>query len=256
MFKESQARTPAPEMVSEIVEDLQDIAAIKIIVHPANWNWRQQQSEPEQQVSALESGLTQFQRPEVEVSRKDVVANFQSVLGEIRTAFEPHIPRTLMSIESSVVLQTGDTAWLPTMNYHPEGVELGSPEGLTRVVRLLSLISRWETSIVETDRYWHAYAHGLMTEPEFHRWLSLHSNATALVSPRYIGQSLADGYTPTRLVGADPTGSEIKVKQPEEIGVISPEAGAERFWQHRTIAQTIDVATISQTLKKPVKMIP
>lgn len=255
MFKENTEKRPAPEMISEIVEDLQDIAAIKIIVHPANWNWRQQQSQPEQQVSALESGLTQFQRPEVEIPRQDVVANFQPVLNEIRTAFEPHIPRTLLSIESSVVLQTGDTAWLPTMNYHPEGVELGSPEGLNRVVRLLSMISRWETSIVETDRYWHAYAHGLMSQTEFHRWLSLHSNAVALVSPRYVGQSLADGYTPTRIVSADPSESEVKLKQPQEMGIITPDAGAERFWQHKAVSPAIDVATISQTLKKPVKMI-
>lgn len=255
MFKENQERKPAPEMVSEIVEYLPDIAAIKIIVHPANWNWRQQQTEPEQQVSALESGLTQFQRPEVEVSRQDVIANFRSVLDEIRIAFEPQIPRTLVSIESSVILHTGGPAWLPTMNYHPEGVERLSTEGLDRVVRLLSLVSRWETSIVETDRYWHAYAHGLMNEKEFHRCLSLHSNSVSMVSPRYIGQSLADGYTPTRLVSADPTGSEVKVKQPEEIGVVIPDVGSERFWRHRSIDQ-IDVATISQTLQKPVRMIP
>lgn len=256
MFKENQERRPAPEMVSEIVENLQDIAAIKIIVHPANWNWRQQQTAPEQQVSALESGLTQLQRPEIEIPRQDVINNFRLVLDEIRTAFGPHVPRTLLSIESSVVLQTRYDAWLPTMNYHPEGVERLSPEGLNRVVRLLSLISRWETSIVETDRYWHAYAHGLMTESEFHRWLSLHSNAVALVSPRYIGQSLADGYTPTRLVSADPTSSKVKLKQPEEIGVVSPEVGAVRFWQHRPLFLAIDAATISQTLKKPVRMIP
>ena len=213
-------------------------------------------SEPQQQVSELESGLAQFQRPEVEVSRQDIINNFRPVLDEIRTAFEPHIPRTLISIESSVILRTGDIAWLPTMNYHPEGVELGSPEGLNRVVRLLSMISRWETSIVETDRYWHAYAHGLITQTEFHRWLSLHSNAVALVSPRYIGQSLSDGYTPTRLVSANPKESEVKLKQPEEIGIVTPEQGAERFWHHRDTGQFINVATISQTLKKPVKMIP
>lgn len=256
MFIESLERRPAPEMVSEIVENLQDIAAVKIIVHPANWNWRQQQTEPEQQVSALESGLTQFQRPEVEISRQDVIANFSQILEEIKIAFEPHIPRTLLSLESSVVLQTRDMGWLPTMNYYPEGVKPLSPEGLNRIVRLLSLITRWETSIVETDRYWHAYAHGLMTEAEFHRWLSLHSNSVALVSPRYIGQSLADGYTPTRLVSTDPTESNVKIKQPQEIGIVTAEVNTEKFWRHQPISQDIDVATISQALKKPVKMIP
>lgn len=96
MFKENQERKPAPEMVSEIVEDLSGIAAIKVIIHSANWNWRQQQTKPEQQVSALESGLTIFQRPEVEVSRQDVITNFPSILNEIRAAFEPHVSRTLL----------------------------------------------------------------------------------------------------------------------------------------------------------------
>ena len=256
MFKENIERKPAPDMISEIIEDLSDVAAIKIIVHPASWNWRQERTSPEQQFSALETGLTQFQRPEIEVSRKDAIINLHPVLEEIRTAFEPHVPRILLSIESSVVLQTGDNAWIPTMNYHPEGVELSSPEGLARVVRLLTLITRWETSVVETDRYWHAYAHGLITEPEFHRWLSLHSNATALVSPRYIGQSLADGFTPTRLVSADPTSSPIKLKQPREIGIVTPDAGSEKFWRHKALPQAFDIAAISQTLKKPVKMVP
>ncbi len=77
-----------------------------------------------------------------------------------------------------------------------------------------------------------------------------------MVSPRCIGLSLADGYTPTRLVGANPKMSEVKLKEPQEIGIVSPEVDAEKFWTHRALSQMIDVATISQTLKKPVKMIP
>ncbi len=123
MFKENTERRPAIDMVSEIVEDLPEIAAIKIIVHPANWNWRQQHADPEQQDSDLEIGLTQLQRPEIEIPRQEVVTNFRPVLEEINTAFEPHIPRILLSLESLVVLQKRKTAWLPTMNYHPEGVE-------------------------------------------------------------------------------------------------------------------------------------
>jgi len=114
------------------------------------------------------------------------------------------------------------------MNYHPEGVQERSQEGLDRVTTLLKTIAGWQTFIFATDRYWHSYGTELLSDKDWSNWLGLHANATCLVSPRYIGQSHRDGYTPLRQVGLP--NSPVKNTLPTVVKTLDLKDSPDRIW--------------------------
>lgn len=198
------------QFVPSLVDDIKAIQAMRFIVHPAAMNWRQRNSTSVAQMEEMKTGLCQTKRPMIEIPRHDIVQRYQETLRQILDYFNLAIPNIVISLCSHVVTDSSITTHLPMMNYHPEDCSERSEEGLLRISNLLTLIAKWEISIFQTDRYWHSYGQGLMDEREWNHWLGLHANAVSLVSPRYIGQSLRDGYTPLRQV-CRPDGSVKRI---------------------------------------------
>lgn len=194
--------TKIHDIIPGLIDELPGVAALNLIVHPASWNWRQEHRDPDAQFQNLDKGLKQTVRPMVEVPRRDVINSYLEVIRQIIQYFGPQIPNTVVSLCSRIITDGYEEEFhLPMMNYHPEGVGQKSAEGLDRVAKLLRSITNWDTFIVETDRYWHSYGKYLMSRKEWLNWMGLHANATSMVSPRYFGQSVRDGYNPLRQVG-------------------------------------------------------
>ncbi|HNZ70714.1 MAG TPA: hypothetical protein PKJ86_01735 [Candidatus Dojkabacteria bacterium] len=187
------------DVIPILVENLKKISAINLIVHPANFNWRQKNTLNTDQLRTLDSGLIQYKRPMIEIPRYEVLTNYRKVVNEIVEDYKNIIPNTLVSFCSKVITGKRKEMHLPTMNYHPILDGITDEEELKNsIIKLLKLIVRWDGYLLKTDRYWHYYGEYLLSQEEFYHWLGLHSNSCFSVSPRYIGQSLRDGYTPTR----------------------------------------------------------
>jgi len=207
---------------------IKQIAALHFIVHPANYNWRQENSTPVLQHQNLESGLIQFKRPQVEISATDFLLSPQVIITELQNVFKG----SLISILSKLKTHNLKTRHIPTMNFHPEGVEERSAEGLERIREFYNLIAPFSVGLFQTDRYWHAYGINTLLKPnKFMKWIALHLNAASLISPRYAGQSIKDGCTPTRITRSKSGG--IKNVVPHLVEIIDGQAQNQKCWEHQ-----------------------
>ncbi len=89
---------------------------------------------------------------------------------------------------------------IPMMNFHFEGC---ANEG-DMVKTINHICQNQDGAILKSGRYYHYYGNALMKDDEWHKFLAQFLMPCVLVSPRYIGHALHDGYCSLRLT-ADKT---------------------------------------------------
>lgn len=107
---------------------------------------------------------------------------------------------------SSLINKDNIQFHLPLMNLHLE-----EREHLDTIVSFIKqTTSNMSGFLLETNRYYHFYGKKLLTD---HEWLQFNAQflmPTILVSPRYVGHSLYQGYNTLRMTNS----SEIKTIEP------------------------------------------
>mgnify|MGYP004190599807 FL=1 len=96
------------------------------------------------------------------------------------------------------------------MNFHPENI---AREDIKKAINYIS--HGHNGVLLDSGRYQHYYGNFLLNESEWKKFISEFLMPTVLVSPRYIGHRLYDGYCALRLTADD----KYKTKIPEVVEI-------------------------------------
>ena len=97
------------------------------------------------------------------------------------------------------------------MNFHPDNVSL---DAINESLKIICPNSKGV--ILETGRFFHYYGMSLLSEEKWLQFMAEFLMPCVVVSPRYVGHSLYDGYCSLRLT----TDTKYKTKIPEVIAII------------------------------------
>ena len=194
------------DVYKAILRDYSDVYTIKLIAHEVGVNWRQ--SHPTI-LDKLENVVSAFQHSkplqELEYTKDE--------FSQLSFNDLPILKENLVwSISSKVTFYDKSTKHIAMMNLHPEeGFQL---EDVKKVLR--HIYSNKNGVLLDSGRFHHYYGDYLMEEDEWLKFIAQFLMPTVLVSPRYIGYRLMDGYCTLRLT-AD---NKYKTKIPRVIGVL------------------------------------
>jgi hypothetical protein len=167
-----------------------------VCIHKAKLNWRQINDTIEKKILNISSGL-RYSNYELETIQGKNICDF--------VAFNNY--QKLISISSKIIINKEEKHLL-MMNLHTaEEIKI---DNIVQIVKKLTDKRFW---IVKTDRFYHIYTNEIADK---NRWLEWNINflmLDCLVSPRYIGHSLRDGFNLLRLNSTN----SIKIKVPVVI---------------------------------------
>ncbi len=117
----------------------------------------------------------------------------------------------MWSFCSKVECKGGKYKHIPMMNFHPDNVSL---DAINESLKIICPNSKGV--ILETGRFFHYYGMSLLSEEKWLQFMAEFLMPCVVVSPRYVGHSLYDGYCSLRLT----TDTKYKTKIPEVIAII------------------------------------
>ena len=179
------------DIVKELIisQDLHN-CEFHFLSHPAEINWRQKHADVFSKIANIASGI-RFNNQELVP-----VLGWELVHSEpLRQLTSPETP--LLSITSKVKAADDRICHLPMMNIH-----LDVPIDIRTLNDALAKLISADYYLLRTDRFYHIYGNGLMTEDEWKEWNLKFLMVDFLVSPRYIGHSLAGGCNKLRINAA------------------------------------------------------
>ena len=98
------------------------------------------------------------------------------------------------------------------MNFHPENISTNE------IIKILKHICKEKHGVfLKSGRYYHYYGNFLLSEKQWENFVTEFLMPTILVSPRYIGHRLNNGYCTLRLT----TDKKYKPKIPRAIKIIN-----------------------------------
>jgi len=172
-----------------IIRNNPSIISIRLIAHKVEVNWRQKYINNEEKINALNIA---FEHPipikERILSRGEFEVLTFNDLNDLA-------PNEVWSITSKVSCDDGVSRHIPMMNFHP-------PEdiSLNKIKLVISKVNKNHCGVIlNSGRYYHYYAPNLLSEDEWHKFLANFLMPCVIVSPRYIGHRLYDGYCALRL---------------------------------------------------------
>ncbi len=204
-MSEFQLGQTALDVCKVIIDHQPSISIVRLVAHDVNINWRQQyQTTPKK----LEYMFDGFEHAEPvrnqEYSREEFGRLALDDLDNLRE-------NQVWSITSKVQCFDGETKHLPLMNFHPEN---GSEKDIKKALKYICGNNRGV--LLDSGRFQHYYGDFLLSENEWTQFMAEFLMPTVLVSPRYAGHRLHDGYCTLRLT-AD---SQYKPKIPEVVEIL------------------------------------
>lgn len=160
-------------------------------VHRAEINWRQTHADVLSKLAHVASAVHFSTHDLIPMPGREIVDS-QS----LHKLLSPDNP--ILSIASKVRAADGCSYHLPMMNLH-----LDIPITIDTLYNVLNTLIPVDFYLLRTDRYFHVYGTGLMTDHAWTEWNLKFLMADCLVSPRYIGHSLERGYNTLRTNATD-----------------------------------------------------
>lgn len=177
------------EVAQNIVSHYEEVAQITLIQHEVFVNWRQIHKDNEDKAKWL---LESFNHP-TPIAEKNL--NRDAFLKLTLDDLQHSTPYTVWSLTSKVICKDGSTKHLPMMNFHPEIVD-SEPY----IIQSLEYLFPKKVGVlVDSGRYLHYYGDFLISPEEWLYFLGEFLMPCILVSQRYIGHRLYDGYSTLRL---------------------------------------------------------
>jgi len=199
------------EVLQEIVSRYLDIESVCLILHEATLNWGQRYDTNNKIISHLDESLIQ----ETPLQQKIFLRqDFLKLKLEDLKATRHQV----WSFTSRLKMKDGSAMHLPVMNFHPLN-------GVTKknILYFIHLIEpNNEGVLVNSGRYYHYYGDFLLSEKHWLQFNARFLMPKILVSPRYIGHRLQDGYSTLRLTVDD----KYKTTIPTVIQIINNSSSA------------------------------
>lgn len=193
------------EVVQSIVEKHPEIQGLKIVSHEVFVNWRQLYKDSKDKILKIEESLTHsVPLEERSLSRDEFLKLSLASLSNPQD-------NKVWSFCSLVTCSDGSRKHIPMMNFHPIDVSVDE------LKIAISIISRtYDGVFLSSGRFYHCYGDALLDHSEWIKFMTDFLMPCILVSPRYIGHRLFDGYCTLRLT-ADQT---HKTKVPVVIDIL------------------------------------
>lgn len=175
------------EVAQIIVRNHPQIASIKLISHNVGINWRQKYRSKNEKIENLTSGLERARPKSQKIySRKKFELLTLENLGKLPD-------NEVWSITSKVVCSDGTEKHIPMMNFH-------SDVSLADIKKMVKKITKNSKGVIlKSGRFHHYFGDYLLNENEWLRFMADFLMPSILVSPRYIGHRLHNGYCTLRL---------------------------------------------------------
>jgi hypothetical protein len=168
---------------------------IELIEHRVSSNWRQRYTQPRERALAIRESLI-HESPYA--ARVIDVNDSEQLRAEMTSCDKPDVA---LSVTSRVLNTSGKlVGHMALMNLHPEGFE--TIDELRHAVH--EVTGHSSGYLIHSGRYFHYYGRRLLTETEWQTFIGEFLMPCTMVSPRYIGHSLARGYCSLRLTAAPP----------------------------------------------------
>jgi len=180
---------PSLGVAQSIVGHHQEISLVTLIQHDVFINWRQQHKDNTEKAKWLLESFTHPTPTAQKTLRRD---EFLALTLESLRSDTPH---TVWSFTSKVICKDGSIQHIPMMNFHPE-IDGFEPYVLQS---LEYLFPKKPGVLVDSGRYLHYYGNFLISQDEWLHFLGEFLMPCILVSPRYIGHRIHDGYSTLRL---------------------------------------------------------
>ncbi len=191
------------EVCKTILKNHEAISSVTCIAHTVSENWRQINRTAEQKLNDLISGL---QHP-TPIRKKLFTRKEFLELEKLEELPDDEV----WSMTSKISYADGTYGHIPMMNFHPESISF---DQLKNAIEKICGDRRGV--LLESGRYFHYYGDYLLSEEEWLRFMADFLMPCVLVSPRYIGHRLYDGYCTLRLT----TGVNHKTQFPRVISVL------------------------------------
>lgn len=192
------------DVCKTIVSHQPEISGIRLISHRAEINWRQRYQTTDERMRNMLEG---FEHPgpiaERELTREGFTQLTIDELGDLEDG-------QVWSVISKVKCYDGKSRHIPMMNFHPKN-------GLEGIRKAIGIICRDNRGVLlDSGRFQHYYGDFLLEEGQWTRFMAEFLMPTILVSPRYVGHRLYQGFCTLRLT----SDSTYKPKTPEVIEII------------------------------------
>lgn len=200
----------AIDVCKTIIGGQPKISKFKFIAHTVSrTNWRQKNKTYTSKLADIQNSfITNPPFRELEIFKNNL-----SDLESLPSLTENQV----WSFCSKVTMLDGAYLNIPMMNFHPLGVS--KKESLRYIENAIGTIfGNRQGVLLDSGRYFHYYGNFLL---EFNEWLDFLSAfllTEILVSPRYIGYVLHDGYCPLRVTATQ--NPIYKPKIPKVVKVI------------------------------------
>jgi hypothetical protein len=181
------------EVLKDIISRKPEIDSLTLILHNVSINWRQKHSTSAQKMSHIEESLIQESPAEIKTITR------QGFLALTPDDLSSNVKHQVWSFCSKVKTGDGRAMHLPMMNFHP--LDNTSIDDIVNFIKIAFMGKNGV--ILNSGRYYHYYGDYLMTEKQWIEFNSKFLMPCDLVSPRYVGHRLQDGYSTLRLTADD-----------------------------------------------------
>lgn len=193
------------EVAQTIIENHREIISIKLISHKVETNWRQLYKSTEDKVLNLNRSFIHTLPIQQKIYKREEFIKLK--LNDLNKLGDSQV----WSLCSKVECEDGEYKHIPMMNFHPEGISL---EIIKQSIK--HIYPNKNGVILHSGRFFHYYGNFLLSENEWIKFMAAFLMPCVLVSSRYIGHRLHDGYCSLRLT----TDTKYKTKIPEVILVL------------------------------------
>lgn len=205
MLKRFEIGQNSLEVCKVIVNNHPNIFSVKLLSHKVRDNWRQVYLDHSAKLQNLKDSF-EHEKPEREISY-----NRERFLNLKLDQLEKVPNDQVWSFVSKVLCDDNTFRHISMMNFHPENVGM---EAVRETVK--HICGARSGCILDSGRFFHYYGDFLLDESDWLKFMAEFLMPCILVSPRYIGHRLHDGYCTLRLT----TEKSYKPKLPEVIEVL------------------------------------
>ncbi len=193
------------EVCKIIVNNQPNISSVKFVSHKVGHNWRQVHLDHSSKVRNLKDAF-KHEKPKKEIS----YTRNQFLHLQLKQ-LEKSQGKKVWSFVSKVQCNNGSSMHIPMMNFHP------AVSGLEFIKEAVNHICGGNRGcILNSGRFFHYYGDFLLGEKAWIKFMAEFLMPCILVSPRYVGHRLHDGYCTLRLTAQ----KTYKPKIPEVIEVL------------------------------------
>ncbi len=198
------------EVAQNIINNHPEILEIRLLAHSVEKNWRQVFEDNKSKLFALANSI-KHEKP-----LQENKYNRQDFLNLALNDLPNFNGNNVWSLCSRVLCANGKYKHIPMMNFHPEIVK--KEDAIEPISQMIKLVCPKRLGVLlDSGRFYHFYGNFLLEPNEWIKFMAQFLMPCILVSPRYIGHRLHDGYCALRITDE----SEFKPDIPEVIQIIN-----------------------------------